>query len=131
MHPCPILLFLVIPAEELTSRVIVGLGYACTANTCTDTVEQPSPIWVTPVEDATISVDYDSDGIIDAAYNVTRLDQLLVTDAGDQDMSGASIYANSLSDPTVEVDMAVVSNVLQTHLQSCTSGFFVITVLLT
>ena len=86
---------------------------------------------MTPVEDATISVDYDSDGIIDAAYNVTRLDQLLITDAGDQDMSGASIYANSLSDPTVEVDMAVVSNVLQTHLQSCTSGFFVVTVLLT
>ena len=54
-------------------------------------------------------MDYESDGIIDATHNVTRLDQLLVSDAGDQDMSGASIYANSLSDPSVEVDFAAVS----------------------
>lgn len=58
-------------------------------------------------------MDYESDGIIDATYNVTRLDQLLITDAGDQDMSGASIYANSLSDPSVEVDMAAVSVIVQ------------------
>ena len=58
-------------------------------------------------------MDYESDGIIDATYNVTRLDQLLVTDAGDQDMSGASIYANSLSDPSVEVDMAAVSIIVK------------------
>ena len=49
-----------VPADQLTSQALVGLGYGNTSNS--STVANRSVVWVTPVENATITVDYDGDG---------------------------------------------------------------------
>ena len=80
-----------IPSKQLTSDVLIGLGYGCTNNKCNSKGER-SVVWVTPVEDATIYVDYDNDGSNVKAISAKALESVMLTD-DDEDMSGAVIWA--------------------------------------
>ena len=94
-----------IPANELTSQALIGLGYGNTSNN--PAVASRSVVWVTPLEDATISVDYDGNGTIDATFEVGRLESLQLVDPNDNDMSGALIFATDGPGSDVGVDIAV------------------------
>ena len=88
--------FALIPSQQLTSQALVGLGRACTnvtGNACNG--NETSVVWVTPVENAVVFVDYDGDGNFDRSFVVDRLDSLRLTDVfeNDEDMSGATIAA--------------------------------------
>jgi hypothetical protein len=116
-----------IPASELTSQVVVGLGFGNTTND--SDIASRSVVWVTPVKDATIHIDFDGDGMVDATVSATALQSIKIIDntttgndgtnppgqvafppvftgaEDDQDMSGAIIFAtDSNGDP---VDIAV------------------------
>ncbi len=105
-----------VPANQLTSQALVGLGYGNTSNSAS--VDSRSVVWVTPVANAWINIDYDGDGTIDDSILVDRLDNLRIRDSNnfspsnssenDQDMSGATIFAttgsNGSGDP---IDIAV------------------------
>ncbi|MEM9273463.1 MAG: hypothetical protein AAGA80_10945, partial [Cyanobacteria bacterium P01_F01_bin.143] len=103
-----------IPADQLTSQALVGWGYGNTNNN--SNVTSHSVVWVTPVEDATINIDFDGDGTVDNTVFVNALESLKIFDDSsvfsgaedDQDMSGAIIFAadanNNLNNP---VDIAV------------------------
>jgi uncharacterized repeat protein (TIGR01451 family) len=89
--------FPVVAVRDLTPQVLVGLGFGCTNNECLrekyNNKNTRSVVWVTPVEDADIYVDYGNDGIVDKTYRVNYLDSKVVHDRGDKDMSGAVIFA--------------------------------------
>jgi len=103
-----------LPASELTPKVIVGLGRACTGGprlssrhsdtTCRSqsgslsNSVQPSPVWVTPTEDAKFRVDYNCDNRVDKVFPASgsfagKLESVLIVDGQDQDMTGACITA--------------------------------------
>mmetsp|Transcript_38734 Transcript_38734/g.84148 ORF Transcript_38734/g.84148 Transcript_38734/m.84148 type:complete len:1283 (+) Transcript_38734:168-4016(+) len=100
-----------IPATELTSKVIVGYAYGCKdpAACLNETIDEhpPSPVWLTPAADAKILIDYDSDGISDENITVGALESVLISHSEDWDMSGATITAVSSTDENIEVDIAV------------------------
>lgn len=85
--------------DELTPQVLVGLGLGNSAND--PQVSSRSVVWVTPVADAIINVDFNGDGIADATIGASALESVKIDDdkshfpgaEGDQDMSGASIWA--------------------------------------
>jgi uncharacterized repeat protein (TIGR01451 family) len=90
--------FPVLPTRDLTSQVLIGWGFGCTGNSCgTESFnngETRSVVWVTPVEQADIYVDYNNDGTVDKTYQgVDFLRSQIVHDDGDKDMSGAIIFA--------------------------------------
>jgi uncharacterized repeat protein (TIGR01451 family) len=90
--------FPVLPTRDLTSQVLIGWGFGCTGNSCgTESFnngETRSVVWVTPVEQADIYVDYNNDGTVDKMYKaVDFLQSQIVHDEGDKDMSGAIIFA--------------------------------------
>ena len=74
--------------EMLTSEVLIGLGYGCTNNDCGRNGHERSVVWVTPVQDAEIWVDFDNDGVVDKHVSAGELESIVLTDASDQDMSG-------------------------------------------
>lgn len=100
-------------ASDLTPRVIVGLGRACTdgprlSNRHRDTTcfrgrspsnsVHPSKVWVTPTEDAKFNVDYNCDGTVESVFPTSgrfadKLESVLIIDPLDQDMTGACINA--------------------------------------
>ena len=96
-----------IPANQLTSQALIGWGYGNTQND--PNFDSYNVVWVTPVEDADIFVDFDGDGTVDQTIdNASALQSFKITDSSDQDMTGALIYATDtsgiLSNP---VDIAV------------------------
>ncbi|MEL7302617.1 MAG: hypothetical protein AAGJ53_02865, partial [Pseudomonadota bacterium] len=83
-----------IPTDELTSQVIVGLGFGNTDQIDGgNSGDSRSVVWVTPTEDATINVDFDGDGVVDQTQFVDGLDSIKIADPDDQDMTGAVIFA--------------------------------------
>ena len=61
-----------LPGTLMTSKVLIGLAYACTNNDC-GTEMQYSPLWVTAAADGTIHIDYDSDGIVDTTTSINAV----------------------------------------------------------
>lgn len=64
-------------------------------------------VWVTPVEDATIFVDYDGDGIADNGNGngqaVSALESLRLTDEDDTNLSGALVWALDVDNKPVKM----------------------------
>jgi uncharacterized repeat protein (TIGR01451 family) len=94
--------------------------YACTNNNCYGEKDR-SVIWVTPVEDADIYIDYDNDGLGLAVFPRKALTSSKFVDI-DQDMSGALIFATKsgtgIGGPPVDIAAAwgqdpAVSRLLQ------------------
>lgn len=54
--------FSLIPTSKLAKQVLVGWGYGCVENSCTDT-DSAATVFVTPTSDADIYVDYENSGI--------------------------------------------------------------------
>ncbi|MDJ0730787.1 MAG: hypothetical protein QNJ33_12415, partial [Crocosphaera sp.] len=96
-----------IPANQLTSQALVGWGYGNTNNN--PAVPSYSVVWVTPVADADIFVDFDGDGVVDQIFdNISALQGIKIIDPNDQDMTGALIYATDTSGNLANpVDIAV------------------------
>lgn len=103
--------FPVVPVRQLTPQVVVGWGFGCTNNDCTlrgEELEARSAVWVAPMEDATIHIDYNNDGTATTTMELKRLQswKFRDTDAA-QDMSGAVIWATKMVDGIeVPVDIA-------------------------
>ena len=86
----------VMPYNMLTPQVIIGLGYGCTYNQCSSSTNKiMSTVWVAPVQDADIYVDYNNDGVVDATYTVGYLRSVVLKDTSDNDMTGALIFATA------------------------------------
>jgi uncharacterized repeat protein (TIGR01451 family) len=89
--------FPVVAVRDLTPQVLIGLGFGCTDNDCKEESyndkETRSVVWVSPVEDADIYVDYQNDGEVDSKFEVNYLNSQVIHDDNDQDMSGAVIFA--------------------------------------
>jgi uncharacterized repeat protein (TIGR01451 family) len=82
------------PYNMLTSQVIVGLGYGCTYDQCNpQTHKVMSFVWIAPVSDATIFVDYNNNGTVDKTYDLNYMNSLVLEDSTTTDMSGALIFA--------------------------------------
>jgi hypothetical protein len=96
-----------IPRNELTSQVLVGLGYGCTNNNCQGHADR-SVVWLSPVDDADIYVDFKNTGVNQKMYKADALQSIKITDS-DQDMSGATIFAvkrNTPKDSGAPIDFA-------------------------
>ena len=73
-----------------------------------------SVVWVTPVADATIYIDFDGDGNVDNTVSMTALQSIKIVDEtmfysgaeNDEDMSGALIYAKDSSGNPVDIAVA-------------------------
>jgi hypothetical protein len=82
---------------SITLQVLIGLGLGCTNNESLkeryNDKETRSVVWVSPVEDADLYVDYENDGIVDDTYRENYLDSHVIHDLTDKDMSGAFIFA--------------------------------------
>jgi hypothetical protein len=90
------------PVNQLTTQVLVGLGFGCTNNNCA-TGSSRSVVWVAPTEDCYIHIDYDNDGTVDKSFSTNRLQSMKFADdttngENDQDMSGAILFATKTSD---------------------------------
>jgi uncharacterized repeat protein (TIGR01451 family) len=89
--------FPVVAVRDLTPQVLIGLGFGCTDNKCLkesyNNKLTRSVVWVSPIEDADIYVDYQNDGIVDATYKVDYLNSQVIQDSTDKDMSGAVIFS--------------------------------------
>jgi hypothetical protein len=85
--------FPVMPRSNLSPQVLIGLGYGCTDNLC-DSSGVRSVVWITPVEDADLYIDFNNDGTVDEKrLNVKALTNNIIADPKDKDMSGAFIHA--------------------------------------
>ena len=96
-----------IPTNILSSQVLVGVGWGCPEQRdlnfigCPMRIQSPenttitytSMIWVTPVDDATIYVDYNNNDMAENITNVLRLASVFYMDPFNLDMSGACIWA--------------------------------------
>jgi uncharacterized repeat protein (TIGR01451 family) len=91
--------FPVVAVRDLTPQVLIGLGFGCTNNQCLKEKYNKrltrSVVWVAPIEDATIYVDYQNDGIVDDIIEVDYLNSKVIHDLADKDMSGAVIFATT------------------------------------
>ncbi|MGK7882951.1 MAG: hypothetical protein AB4060_23045, partial [Crocosphaera sp.] len=105
-----------IPANQLTSQALIGLGYGNFDTSIPPAPGAPNPsrdnfsiVWATPVADADIFVDLDGDGIVDQTFdNVGALESIKITDPIDKDMTGAIIFATDIDgDLGKPVDIAV------------------------
>ena len=98
--------------DELTPQVLVGLGFGNSTND--PNVSSRSVVWVTPVADAIINVDFDGDGVVDATIEADALEAVKIDDDSnhfpgaedDQDMSGASIWAVDTNGDPVDIAVA-------------------------
>ncbi|NEP95576.1 MAG: hypothetical protein F6K25_22825, partial [Okeania sp. SIO2G4] len=101
--------FPLIPTDQLTSQVLVGLGRGATDDgqpLNNQGEESRSVVWVTPIENSNIFIDFDGDGTFDYNESVDALDSLRIVDdtglfpgaEGDQDLTGAIIVSNTSAD---------------------------------
>ena len=100
-----------IPAEQLTSQALIGWGYGCTDNNCNQSTSisttSRSVVWVAPVAAADINVDFDGDGLFDSTFGARALELIRIRDTGDEDMTGATIFATTSGTTGTEVKIAV------------------------
>ena len=66
--------------------------YGCTNNNCS-TYEPRNVVWITPIADADIYVDFKNQGSNLTVYPRKALSSTKITDPYDKDMSGAIIFA--------------------------------------
>ena len=101
-----------VPAAKLTSEALVGWGYGNTNNN--PNRDSRSVVWVTPVRDATIQIDFNGDGVVDNTRSVSALANLKILDdrsafsgaENDQDMTGARIFATDRNGNPVDIAVA-------------------------
>lgn len=103
--------FPMIPSNQLSSQVLIGWGYGCTDNDCQRSTDisttSRSVVFVTPVKDAKIYVDYDNDGVVDyTTPTVKSLQSRRFKDDSDHDMTGAMIYAKDSNGAFVDIAVA-------------------------
>lgn len=89
--------YAVLPFNRLATQTLVGLGIG-------NNNDPPGPgndgdgfesrVYVTAVDDTTISVDYDNDGTVDADFPVSPLQEVAITDPADFDMTGAFLFTD-------------------------------------
>lgn len=90
--------FPLIPSAYLTPQVLIGWGYGCGGLDCEGGSSKAagasrSVVWVTVMEDASVFVDYDNDGAVDAKKGkARRLTSFTFKHDSDHDMSGAVIW---------------------------------------
>jgi uncharacterized repeat protein (TIGR01451 family) len=99
--------FPLLPSSQLTSQAVVGRGEGCTSPDCLAenivsgasgyySLKLPrNVVWVTPLADAYIFVDFEGDGVWDTDQRVPMLKSYRIWDPDDLDMTGAFIYATS------------------------------------
>ena len=100
--------FPLIPSSFLSEQILVGWGYGCTANVCStfNNLNPRSVVYVSPVEDATLYIDYDNDYTPDRTVSVTRLSSTRIVDMSDTDMTGATVYAKNSAGEYVQIAAA-------------------------
>ncbi len=96
--------FPLLSTEQLTSQAQVGLGFGNTSND--PNIASRSVVWVTAVDDAVITVDFEGDGSRVQTFEVDRLDSLRLIDSVDQNMSGAIITAEDIDGEPVDIAVA-------------------------
>lgn len=88
--------FPVVPTNMLTPQVVIGLGFGCTNNNCPSNEVARSPIWIAPIDDAFVFIDYTNSGNA-SRYDVRRVKQYqsirIRSNNTKKDMSGALIFA--------------------------------------
>lgn len=84
--------FPVMPRDNLTPQVLIGLGFGCTDNRC-DSRGVRSVVWITSVENADLFIDFNNDGTVDEMRSIKALASNMIWDPRDRDMSGAFIFA--------------------------------------
>ncbi|MHB9116082.1 MAG: C25 family cysteine peptidase [Thermoleophilia bacterium] len=95
--------FTLIPESSLTTMSIVGWGPGRDASSGAGLTENASPVWVTPVADTTVYVDFDADPTTgpltdpygskyDIAYAMTAWSSQKIYDGGDGDQTGLRLY---------------------------------------
>ena len=97
-----------IPADNLTSKVVVGLAYGCKNNSCpSGTTNPPNVVWITAADGpAIVTVDYNTDGSDVDTFTIDKLESLIVYGREPLlDMTGATISALDASGN--EIDLAV------------------------
>ena len=84
-----------IPADQLTSQALVAIGFGnSTQITGNGSADSRSVVWVTPLEEADIFVDFgDGNGLQLFKQNADALSSVKIEDTSDNDMSGARIIA--------------------------------------
>ena len=97
--------FPVQPVDDLTAQVLVGWGYGCTDNYCSDPNKNEhmaedhnrprTVVWVSPMENCHFEVDFDGDGLIDHSFDAEKWQSLTIVDPNDDDMTGAMIYCTA------------------------------------
>ena len=94
--------------EQLTSQATIAMGFGNTRQVDgNNSGHDRNLVWVTATEDARILVDYDGDGSVDHSFDLDRLESRKVTDSGDNDMSGATIWAVDRATQTDPVKIAL------------------------
>lgn len=96
----------VVPVNKLTPQVVIGWGYGCTDNDCTQKndstgklLKNPlklvprSVVWLSPLEDADVYIDYQNTGANYEKISMKKLESRKLRDGKDTDMSGAVIFA--------------------------------------
>jgi SdrD B-like domain len=91
--------FPLIPVSQLTSQALIGRGSGCTSPQCnkstaTTSTLPRSVVWVTPVNNTNVFVDFNGDGIFDSYKYVPALKSYRITDT-DKDMTGAIIFSST------------------------------------
>ena len=84
--------FPLVPRDQLTSQVLIGWGFGCTNNNCKGKVDR-SVVWLSPVADADIYIDYGNTGANQVKTSLKALQSTKIRDPTDNDMSGAMIFA--------------------------------------
>jgi hypothetical protein len=107
----------VAPYDSLTAQVLVGWGDGCTNDNCGGhTDQQRSEVWISPVSDATCTVDFNSDGNNDefevkdgegtgatrtlvTSIDLKATEATTLWDHNDQDMTGAMVKCSNSQGP--------------------------------
>ena len=98
--------FPLIPADQLSTQVLIGWGYGCARNRCQGLhFDSRSVVFISPTEDAVLHVDFDNDGVVDRNITAKKLSSIRLADS-DDDMTGALIYATNSANELVTVSAA-------------------------
>ena len=106
-----------VPAEQLTSQAIIGLGFGNTDQLDGgNSGDNRSLVWVAATQDdTTINIDFDGDGTVDDdTHTLDALESIKVVDddddyetpSDDNDMSGAIIFATDADGNPVDIAVA-------------------------
>jgi len=78
--------YTLVPGTLLATRAVVGWGPGSI-----DLTENASPVWVCAVDDTSIQIDYDNNGVMDATIDVDAFESLQIFDP-DNDQTGMNLY---------------------------------------